>query len=125
MSGDYSRVKDFRTQLHVLYSYPGGMVPGNTIQRISATVGTCRTDCCQWEIDTFSATVTQGINFLSELYGNNNLSYSAMNTARSALSLVIFPPEGCTLGRRFYNKTIIIATISLCVEYSDRAKLLK
>ena len=35
---------------------------------------------------------------LSELYANNNLSYSAMNTARFALSLVIFPPEGCTFG---------------------------
>ena len=54
--------------------------------------------CCQWEIDTFSATVIQGINFLSELYHNTNLSYSAMNTARSALSLVIFPPEGGTFG---------------------------
>ena len=35
---------------------------------------------------------------LSELYANNNLSHSAMNTARFALSLVIFPPEGCTFG---------------------------
>ena len=50
--------------------------------------------CCQWEIDTFSATVIQGINFLSELYHNTNLSY----TARSALSLAIFPPEGGMFG---------------------------
>lgn len=42
--------------------------------------------------------MTQGINFLSELYEKNNLSYSAMNTARSALSLVIFPPDSCTFG---------------------------
>ena len=58
----------------------------------------CEQYCCQWEIDTFSATVIQGINFLSELYHNTNLSYSAMNTARSALSLVIFPPEGGMFG---------------------------
>ena len=32
----------------------------------------------------------------SELYANNNLYYSAMNTAMCALSLVIFPLEGCT-----------------------------
>ena len=57
-----------------------------------------------------------------------------MNAARSALSLVIFPPEGCTFGkpppsestaqRRFYKKTII-ATISFCVGCSDRTKVLK
>ena len=35
---------------------------------------------------------------LSELYANNNLYYSAMNTAMFALSLVIFPLEGCTFG---------------------------
>jgi hypothetical protein len=40
----------------------------------------------------------QGINFLSELYQKSNLSHSAMNTAHSALSSVIFPPEGCTFG---------------------------
>ena len=54
--------------------------------------------CCRREIDSLSATVTHGINFLSELYQNHNLSYSAINTAQSALSSVIFPPEGCTFG---------------------------
>ncbi|CAB4027168.1 Hypothetical predicted protein [Paramuricea clavata] len=32
VSGDYSRVKDFRTQLHVSYYSPGEMVLGNSIQ---------------------------------------------------------------------------------------------
>ena len=69
---------------------------------------------------------------LSELYANNNLSYSAMNTARFALSLVIFPLEGCTFGIHplvcrllkgiFTKQKDIIATISLCVRCSDRAK---
>jgi hypothetical protein len=40
----------------------------------------------------------QGINFLGELYEKSNLSYSAMNKARSVLSSVIFPPEGFTFG---------------------------
>lgn len=35
--------------------------------------------------------------FSCTLYEENNLSYSAINTARSVLSLVIFPFEGCTL----------------------------
>ena len=34
----------------------------------------------------------------SRVRDNTNLSYSAMNTARSALSLVIFPLEGGTFG---------------------------
>ena len=54
--------------------------------------------CCTREINNFSATVMQGINFLSELYQKSNLSHSAMNTAHSALSSVIFPPEGCMFG---------------------------
>ena len=37
------------------------------------------------------------MNFLSELY-QKDLSYSAINTARAALSAVIHPPEGCTFG---------------------------
>ena len=37
------------------------------------------------------------MNFLSELY-QKELSYSAINTARAALSTVIHPPEGCTFG---------------------------
>ena len=37
------------------------------------------------------------MNSLSELY-QKELSYSAINTARAALSAVIHPPEGCTFG---------------------------
>ena len=54
--------------------------------------------CSEQNIDPVSATVTQGINFLGDLYEKQHLSYSALNTARSALSLVIFPPEGSTFG---------------------------
>lgn len=39
--------------------------------------------CSRRKIDTFSATVAQGINFLRDFYEDNNLSYSAINTALS------------------------------------------
>ena len=53
--------------------------------------------CGEQQIDPVSSTVTDGLNFLAELYGKE-LSYNALNTARSALSTVIFPPEGGTFG---------------------------
>ncbi|CAB4031951.1 Transposon Ty3-G Gag-Pol poly [Paramuricea clavata] len=48
-------------------------------------------------IDPISASVENGINFLSELY-TQELSYSAINTARSALSTIILVPGGTTFG---------------------------
>ena len=53
--------------------------------------------CSEREISPISATVVDGVNFLGELY-QKGLSYSAINTARSALSTVIHPAEGCTFG---------------------------
>ncbi|XP_068723749.1 uncharacterized protein [Montipora capricornis] len=50
--------------------------------------------CGERKIDPLSASVIQGVNFLSELYQKHQLSYSALNTARSALSPIIFPSGG-------------------------------
>ena len=44
--------------------------------------------CCKWKIDPVSPPMASGVNFLAELY-NQGLSYSALNTARSALSSII------------------------------------
>lgn len=49
--------------------------------------------CGEWQINPISATVVDGINFLSDLY-QEELSYSAINTAWSALSMVIHITEG-------------------------------
>ncbi|EDO26919.1 predicted protein, partial [Nematostella vectensis] len=49
--------------------------------------------CSQWEINPLSASVIDGLNFLGVLY-EEQLQYSTINTARSALSSVIFPPGG-------------------------------
>lgn len=54
--------------------------------------------CGERKIDPLSASVIQGVNFLSELYQKHQLSYSALNTARSALSPIIFPSGGGTFG---------------------------
>ena len=53
--------------------------------------------CGEQKISLFSTTVSQGINFLGDLYEKQKLSCSALNTAMSALSLVIFP-ESSTFG---------------------------
>ena len=45
--------------------------------------------CNGKNIDPYKATVQSGIAFLTELYHSSNIGYSAINTARSALSLVI------------------------------------
>ena len=44
--------------------------------------------CRKWKINPISPTVASGINFLAEVY-HKGLSYSALNTARSALASVI------------------------------------
>lgn len=44
--------------------------------------------CCKWQINPVSPPVASGLNFLAELY-HKGLSYSALNTARSALASVI------------------------------------
>lgn len=47
--------------------------------------------CHKREIDPFSAPVEEGVNFLAELY-DSGVGYSAINTARSALSTCIQTP---------------------------------
>ncbi len=55
--------------------------------------------CKAHSIDVNTATVTQGLDFLAELFAEGNRKYSAMNTARSALSLVIVLPNGVQFGK--------------------------
>ncbi|XP_046340897.2 uncharacterized protein LOC125383559 [Haliotis rufescens] len=53
--------------------------------------------CNQREIDTLCPSVTEVLDFLTELYELHNLGYSALNTARSALSCVI-SADNVTIG---------------------------
>ena len=53
--------------------------------------------CIENQLDPFEATVENGIEFLTSLF-NKGLGYSAINTARSALSTVITVPNYATFG---------------------------
>ena len=54
--------------------------------------------CSQRKINPFSATIEHGINFLAELY-QTGIGYSALNTARCALSTVCFTSGHYTFGQ--------------------------
>ena len=53
--------------------------------------------CSEQNIDSFSPTIEQVLHYLTELY-QANCSYSAINTARSALSTIITLPGNVTVG---------------------------
>lgn len=65
--------------------------------------------CRKWQINPISPPVASGLNFLAELY-HKGLSYSALNTARSALASVIVLPGKQSFGNhllvsRFLKET--------------------
>lgn len=53
--------------------------------------------CCKKEINFMQASLNHGLDFLAELF-EENLSYSSINTARSALSSLLPPVNGITFG---------------------------
>lgn len=53
--------------------------------------------CSSRGINPISASLKDGLEFLHDRY-ENGLSYSAINTARSALSTIIFLPDGSYFG---------------------------
>ena len=55
--------------------------------------------CKAMNIDPFQATVEQGAEFISNMFHSSNLKYSSINTARSALSIIINPVNGTTFGK--------------------------
>eukprot|EP00794_Sanderia_malayensis_P010385 gene10385-11466_t len=56
--------------------------------------------CNTKDILPYGASIVQGIEFLTELYHDNNRGYSAINTARLALSLIFETVEGLTFGKQ-------------------------
>ena len=69
----------------------------NTSKQYSVHLNKWDTYCSQHNISPKFASVTDGLNFLSQCY-YNGYSYSALNTARSALSTVILLPSAVTFG---------------------------
>ena len=55
--------------------------------------------CQVSNIDPYTASVTKGIEFLTKLFNSKDLGYSSLNTATSALSLIIEPHNGITFGK--------------------------
>ena len=53
--------------------------------------------CCEMEVDSLHPSVADVIQFLTTLF-ENNLSYSSLNTARSALSTII-TVDGMSIGK--------------------------
>ena len=44
--------------------------------------------------------IDHGVEFLAELFHTSNLQYSALNTARSALSIVVKTTDGVPFGKQ-------------------------
>ena len=53
--------------------------------------------CSQWQINPLCATAVDGMNFLAELF-QSGVGYSAIKTARSALSSILILPDNTTFG---------------------------
>ena len=54
--------------------------------------------CNERKADVSNPAITDALEFLSSLYYQSNLGYSAINTARSALSIIFPVSDGCTFG---------------------------
>ena len=55
--------------------------------------------CHVFYIDRYTASVTKGTEFLTKLFKSKDLGYSSLNTAGSALSLIIKPHNGISFGK--------------------------
>lgn len=58
-------------------------------------------------IDPFGASISDGVEFLAHLFHNSTLEYSALNTARSALSTIIPEQNGLTFGKQPIVKRLL------------------
>ena len=56
--------------------------------------------CNRNNIPMFKASIVQGIEFLTKLYHDSNGGYSTINAERSALSLILAPVDGYTVGKQ-------------------------
>ena len=63
--------------------------------------------CQQENISPVEWSIPDGINFLTKLFTEKGLGYSAMNTARSALSVIMHNPDGSTFGNNHLVKKLL------------------
>jgi len=93
LSGDTSMAKAFRQQLPPSWNNPGGQAR----KQYATYLQKWQYYCSSRDIDSLHPSVEDGINFLAELY-DAGIGYSAINTARSALSSVFTLPNTTTFG---------------------------
>ena len=93
LSGNPLRSKAFLQKLPILSSSHGGKA------HLNSTNPTTKNGCCHREqISTVCPSLAQIIEFLLTLF-NNGLSYSSINTARSALSSILPSIDGIPVGQ--------------------------
>ena len=63
--------------------------------------------CLKHHLDPVNSPVTKGADFLADLFYSTKLEYSAMNTARSALSAILEPVDGLTFGKQPLIKRLL------------------
>ena len=79
---------------------------GSTKKQYSCYIKQWITFCLEKQVDTTSPHVNSVLDFLTELY-NKGLTYSAINTARSALSTFILPIDGKPIGQNHLVSRLI------------------
>ena len=87
LSGDLAKIREFQLQLPTSSSVRGGTGPLNNINLTSVN----------GNHTAVRATVVDGMNFLAELF-QSGAGYSAVSTARSALSSILMLPGNTTFG---------------------------
>ena len=63
--------------------------------------------CSEHGLDPVKAPINAGAEFLADIFHTTKLEYSAMNTARSALSAIIEPVNGISFGKQPLIKRLI------------------
>ena len=80
---------------------------GSTSKQYDVYIQKWKSYCCERNIDPVTTSITNGVNFLASLFYEQNLGYSAINTARSALSTVFPLQNNCTFGQNHIVKRLL------------------
>ena len=71
----------------------------STIEQYNTPIRRWVSYCNEHNIDPLGASVQEGAEFLAHLFVTSELGYSAMNSARSALSALLKPTDGVSFGK--------------------------
>ena len=80
---------------------------GSTSKQYDVYIKKWTSYCGERNINPVSTSITNGVNFLASLFYEQNLGYSAINTARSALSTIFPLHNNCTFGQNHIVKRLL------------------